>query len=589
MLRGFRWQLLVFLSALALFILSMLSRSTSTPPSPGLTPTPIPPTAPVPTITPAPTSPEPLVLSPIAPATSDSETPTFHEAVVGTVQRLNPLFASMNPVDRDITSLIFEGLTRINEYGEPLPNLAASWVISSDGLEYVIRLRNDVLWQDGIPFTSADVAYTISVLQDPQFPGEPSLGAFWQTVEMQVLDADLVRFRLTQPLGRFLDALSIGILPEHALRGTTAAHLADHPFNLAPIGTGAYQIEALRADSSGKLNIVDLRAAPVYRTRPEGQVGYAIDRMRFQLFESFDAARSALESGLVDGLAARNRTEREALLTLPNINIHTAIDPTLGVLIFNWNRDTARFFREQRVRVALQTGLDRSSIIARYLSNQAVVANSPLIPGSWAYSGNLLWPTPDSNAARNMLENANPRLSDEQATAAASAGIRFSFRILAPGDSAMSQIAGEIAAQWAQLGIGVTTDMVDAATYTARLESGDFDAAVVELSMGGSADPDVYNFWDQGQPDGHNYGSMDDRRIAEELERARRDYSGINRAIRYQSFQADFVERAIAVPLYYPLSTYATRLSISGIQMGYEVTPSSRFMTLRNWSFGTGG
>ncbi len=587
MLRGFRWQLLVFISALVLFVISLLSRSSSAPPPPVITPTTMPPTAEV--VKATPTAPEPLVLSPIAPANSDSETPTFREALVGSVQRLNPLFASLNPVDHDITELIFEGLTRINEFGEPLPNLAESWVISSDGLEYVIRLRKDVLWQDGIPFSSADVAYTVSILQDPQFPGEAALGAFWQTIEMQVLDADLIRFRLTQPLGKFLDALSIGILPEHALRGTTAVGLANHPFNLAPIGTGDYQIEALRADSSGALNIVDLRAAPAYRTRPEGQGGYVIDRMRFQLFASFDAALAAVSNGQVDGLAARNRTERAALLTLPDVNIHTTVAPTMGVLIFNWNRDTTRFFREQRVRVALQTGLDRSSIIARYLSNQAIVANSPLIPGSWAYSSDLAWPTPDLNAARTMLENANPRLGDDQATAAASAGVRFSFRILAPEDAAMSSIAGEIAAQWTQLGINVTTDVVDAATYTARLESGDFDAAIVELSMGSSADPDVYNFWDQGQPGGHNYGSLDDRRIAEELERARRDYSGINRAIRYHSFQADFVERAIAIPLYYPLFTYATRSNVSGVQLGYEASPSSRFATLREWSFGLGG
>lgn len=584
MLRGFRWQLLVFVSALSLFIVSLLSRTNSSP-SPSLEPTQtVAVEAPTPTSQ-LPTS-EPVVLSAITPANSDSETPTFREALVGKIQRLNPLFANLNPVDGDITSLIFEGLTRINDHGEPLPNLAENWVISSDGLEYVIRLRKDVFWQDGTPFTSNDVAYTVSVLQDPAFPGSQSLSQFWQTIELQVLGSDLVRFRLTQPLGKFLDALSIGLLPEHALRGTSASQLANHPFNLSPIGTGPYQLEALRSTNSTEIDTIDLRVAPAYRSRPEGQTGYALDRMRFRLFETFDAALQALQTGEVDGLAARNRTERAALVASPNANIHTSIDPTLGILIFNWDRESVRFFREQRVRVALQTGLDRSSIIDRYLSNQAVIADSPVIPGSWAYSGNLPWPMPDINTARTLLQNANPRLSDDQATAAANAGIRFSFRILAPTDSAMSSIANEIAAQWSQLGIGVTTDIVDPATFRNRLNSGDFDAAVVELSMGESADPDVYNFWDQGQPGGHNYGSMDDRRIAEELERARRDYSGINRAIHYATFQADFIERAIAIPLYYPLYTYATYSGISGVQLGYMGRSSDRFQTLRDWTIG---
>src|SRR5262249_49265152 len=213
-----------------------------------------------------------------------------------------PLFADLNLVDRDITSLIFEGLTRTNQYGEPEPALAKNWVISSDGLEYVVRLRDDVLWQDGVRFTAIDVIYTISLLQSSDFPGDSALGAFWRTVEVQQLGDDLIRFRLTQPLGSFLDELRIGILPEHALRGTTAAQLATHPFNLSPIGTGPYQLEALRSTGGSGVGIVDLRVAPVYRGRPEGQSGYAVERMSFYLFGSFDDALNALKSGSVDAL-----------------------------------------------------------------------------------------------------------------------------------------------------------------------------------------------------------------------------------------------------------------------------------------------
>jgi ABC-type transport system substrate-binding protein len=84
--------------------------------------------------------------------------------------------------------------------------------------------------------------------------------------------------------------MQIGMLPEHALRGTSAARLASHPFNLSPIGTGPYQLEALRSTSSNRTDIIDLRAAPVYRQRPEGQAGYAVDRISFRLYGTFDEA-----------------------------------------------------------------------------------------------------------------------------------------------------------------------------------------------------------------------------------------------------------------------------------------------------------
>lgn len=592
MLRGFRWQFLVLVMALALFTISLLSRQENTPqptiePSPNVEASPV---VEIPTDVPLPTS-----LPGVIPPSSLSETPTYREALVGNIQRLNPLFATLNPVDRDISSLIFEGLTRIDEYGQPVAALAKSWVISSDGLEYIVQLREDVLWQDGIPFNATDVVYTVTLLQANDFPGDANLGSFWRTVEVEMLDTYIVRFRLTQPLGNFLDDLSIGLLPEHALRGTTAAQIATHPFNLSPIGTGPYQLEGIRTLNGRQPNVVDLRAAPVYRQRPEGQAGYALDRLTFRLYESFDQALNGLRAGEVDGLAGRNRTEREALLGLPDVSIHTAIEPTLGVLIFNWQRESVRFFREQRVRIGLQTGLDRSAIIERYLSSTAVLADSPLIPGSWAYRADLLWPRPNAEAGRQLIETANLRRGEASAeataevTAEATSTTLFSFSILVPNDPTLVSMMQEIAAQWSQMNISVTVDAVDLTTYQARLQAGEFDAAMVEFSMGESADPDVYQFWDQDPPEGKNYGGMDDRRINEELERARRDPSGINRSIRYTNFQEMFIERAIAIPLYYPLYTYVTAPQISGIQLGYMATPASRFYTIRDWGIGTGG
>lgn len=207
-------------------------------------------------------------------------TPEIREAVIGEIRKLNPLFATNNPVDRDITSLIFEGLTSINEYGEVVPDLAETWIVSSDGLDYIFKLRQDVLWQDGIPFTAADVAFTFRTVRSADFPGDAALRDFWRTVEIQVLDNYTVRFRLVQPLASFPEHLRLGIVPLHALEGAPIATLDRHPFNLSPIGTGAYQREFLYADN-GQIRGISLRVSPNYRLRPEGQDGYAIDRITF--------------------------------------------------------------------------------------------------------------------------------------------------------------------------------------------------------------------------------------------------------------------------------------------------------------------
>jgi peptide/nickel transport system substrate-binding protein len=460
-------------------------------------------------------------------------------------------------------------------------------VISSDGLEYIVTLRDDVLWQDGIPFTATDVAFTMTLLRSPNFNGPQDLGAFWRTVETEQLGDYLVRFRLTQPLASFPDALRIGVLPEHALRGTTASQLASHPFNLSPIGTGPYQLEALRIGGDGAIQAVDLRVAPVYRQRPEGQAGFALERVSFRLFPTFDSAVLALQNGDADGLAARNRSERIPLLN-SGLNISTALEPTLGILIFNWDREDTNLFREQRVRRALETGLDRASIIERHLSNTAVEANSPILPGSWAFVNELPWAPYDPAVARQLLESASIPDGDVSATAETRAeslaNTLFTFSILTPDDSSLVNMAREIAAQWSQYYLNVSVESADFSTYQTRLETGAFDTALVELSLGDSADPDAYEFWDQEFPNGRNYGGVNDRRISESLESARRDPNGINRMIHYGNFQRNFAERAIAIPLYYPLFSYALAPTVSGVQLGFIGSPVDRFRNIRDWT-----
>ena len=598
MLRGYRWQLAALLLSAVLFVVSLSLRSSEPP---VVTPEP---TTGAPTITadniviPPTAIPEQVVEAPVV--TPASQNGHYREALIGRVQRLNPLFAQLNPVDRDITALIFEGLTRTDSYGEPIPALAQRWIISSDGLEYIVFLREDVLWQDGVPFTAADVVYTMSLLRSPDFPGDPQLGAFWSTVETEQLGDYLVRFRLAQPLGNFLDRLQIGILPEHALSGTTAAQIASHPFNLTPIGTGPYQLEVLRSADGVNVNQVDLRVSSIYRQRPEGQQhAFALDSVSFMLYDSAESAIQALQSHNVDGFAARDRSERAQMFSSEiafSFDMHNALEATLGVIIYNQAKHD--FLREQRVRIALETGIDRTSTIQRTMSNTATEANSPLLPGSWAYVPDLQWPAYNPDQARQLLITAQERIArineatsaEETAEAEATSeatptSALFSFAILTPDDPALVSLAGEIASQWSQLRLSVSVDAVDPATYQSRLQSHDFDAALVEYSLGDSADPDVYSFWHEGQyPDGMNYGGVADRRISELLEKARQDPFGINRVSVYQDFQREFVERAVALPLYYPLFTFATSPSVRGVQLGFIASPADRFRTIGDWS-----
>src|SRR5919198_329620 len=78
---------------------------------------------------------------------------TYVEGVVGVPQYLNPLIAATD-VDEDVVRLAFSGLTRYDQSGAIVPDLAASFRTESDGKVWNFEIRDDATWQDGHPIGS---------------------------------------------------------------------------------------------------------------------------------------------------------------------------------------------------------------------------------------------------------------------------------------------------------------------------------------------------------------------------------------------------------------------------------------------------
>lgn len=564
MFRGFRWQFLLLLLASALFAGSAYFRLTrdaenkATPPprAPTLQPTVAAPASAV-----RPTTAAATPLSAISPA-------RYREGLVGSVLRLNPLFAHLNPADRDIASLIFESLFVINDYGEAIQHLASDLVISSDGLDYVIRLRDDAFWQDGLPLTADDVLFTAALMSDPAYAALSAAAEFWRTVEVQRLGEHLLRMRLAQPLSSFPHLLTFGILPEHALRGVSLDELAQHPFNLSPIGSGAYQLGHLTVAADGRIDTVLLALSPIFQRRPQAQSGYHFKELLFRLYPDSAAASAGYIAEEIDALA--NVAPREQLLTRPGASLYTQAESSVTMLIFNW-RDTP--FAERQMRQALSLGLDVPTLIAQTLGSDATYADSPYPPGFSAYLPHPGWTRYDLAQAQAAIAAAQADASAETAQPSA---------LLVQDRPGHIRLAQNISVQWAQLGFHVEIVAVDARQVQERLAAGQFDAAIVEQRFGDN--PDLFRFWHSAQQgDGGNYGGVSEHALDELLESARSEIYGMRRAEQLREFQAAFAEQTIAIPLYYPLYTFVVRDTIEGVQLGYLSTPADRFRGTQSW------
>ncbi len=606
MLKGYRGPLLAFIAALILFGLVLATKPAELPaPTPGVTRV---------TATAAPVSMIIITPAPTIPI-QQIDTTTLHEGLIGSANKINPLLAGYNKVDRDLSALIFEGLMTTDAFGSAVPDLAAAQPsVSNDGLVYAVTLRSDVLWQDGIPFTSADVAYTIHLMQDAAFPGPAEYHNFWQTVELDVIDDHAVRFRLAQPLAAFTDYLRIGMLPEHALRGTSAAGLLTHPFNISPIGTGAYQFDSWFG-VNGQVSGVRLRVASTYRQRPEGQAGFALEHLAFHFYPSFTAALAAFQRGEVFSLSELPSDSIQAIsASLPQLATYQQYRPGFGAVIYNWQNNATPFFRDLHLRQALTRAVNRDALVTTYLAGRAVPADSPILPSSWAYDKLVnctsfnpynpaeakqslslvqILPTVPPPAAAPGTQDAAATLSATAAATSQATGVpiqptQIKFQLLVNNDPAMVMLAQAMIKAWAEIGLTIQIQVVDPPTFSGRLLKGNFDAALVELNLSPSADPDPYSLWRQIPADGGlNFGGLNERGLSELMESARREASnGVHRAELYRQFQRLFCERASALLLYDPVFFYGADSRITGIQLGFIAEPSDRFRTIKDWKFG---
>jgi len=116
------------------------------------------------------------------------------------------------------------------------------------------------------------------------------------------------------------------------------------------------------------------------------------------------------------------------------------------------------------------------------------------------------------------------------------------------------------------------------------LEPRSYQAALVDLNLARYPDPDPYPFWDQAQiTGGQNYAQWNDRQASEYLEQARIIPDLAERAKAYRNFQVRFTNQMPALPLFFPVYSYAVDQSVQGVRMGPLFDTSDRFATILDW------
>jgi peptide/nickel transport system substrate-binding protein len=254
----------------------------------------------------------------------------------------------------------------------------------------------------------------------------------------------------------------------------------------------------------------------------------------------------------------------------------------MAMLYFNELLTDTVPFAEPKVRQGLLYSLDRQALIDQFLMGQAIIPETPLLPGTWAYDTEDVPTYPyDPELALQRFDQAGwVRSDDGSLRSRMGQPLRFSLLVAdEPQDVALGQA---IADQWARQGISVTIEAVPPLVRNGALESRDYEAALVHLMLPG--DPDPYPFWHETQYlTGQNYAGFRHRRISEIIEAARITINREERLQLYREFQQLFMEEVPALPLYVPAYTHAVDVRTQGVQIGPLASTGDRFRNIADW------
>jgi len=159
---------------------------------------------------------------------------------------LNPHFAT-GTKDQDGSRLFYEPLASWHPDGVLVPILAAeipspeNGGVAPDGRTVTWKLKRNVRWHDGKPFTADDVVFTWEYVRDPATAAVSS-GSYRERM-VDKMDSHTVRITFTKPTPFWADSYIGGngcIIPKHLFADFKGSRSREAPANLKPVGTGPY-------------------------------------------------------------------------------------------------------------------------------------------------------------------------------------------------------------------------------------------------------------------------------------------------------------------------------------------------------------
>lgn len=490
------------------------------------------------------------------------------EGVVGTPRFINPLLAS-SEVDRDLTALVYSGLTRILPDGSIVPDLAERFDISEDGTVYTFTLREDAVFHDNTKITSADVQFTILQAQNAEIKSPRR--ADWEGVSIALPDERTIVFTLPNSYAPFLENTTLGILPRHLWQDISGQEFAFDELNAEPIGSGPFKIGRIQLDREGTPTRYTLNRFDRFTLGAP-----YLNRIIFIFYPNDEALSKAAQTGIIDSFAGSVSNEDES----------TALAAPLSrVFAVFFNQNHSALLADASVRKALDMSLDKKKIADTILSGRAVPTYGPIPPGvltrDIVYEETVFTDEERVTRARRILENGGWKDEDGVWT---KGGSTLSLTLSTADTPQLVATAQEVANAWRSIGVNTTVEVYSLSELnTSIIRPRQYDAVLFGEVVGRSVD--LFAFWHSSQRNdpGLNLALYTNSRADKLLSDARATVDREAREELYREFSEMVNEDAPAAFLYSPEFVYVVPNTLKGVTLGSLTSPSERFLTSHLW------
>lgn len=288
---------------------------------------------------------------------------------------------------------LYDALLSIDETGAIVPNLAESFEINEDGTEYILKLRQDVVFHNGEPFGADDV---IATWEFGKTPTNQYVDQYEDAATVEAIDEFTVRMTTTEPNPLFLTNLATAwwVIPAGYMNEVGIAG-----FELAPVGTGPFRFVE---------RVVGERI--VYEANPdywqEGVPGVA--RVTFRVIPDSSTRVAAIQAGEVDIVNRLNVDEAALLEGVPGVNVISYTNDRVYYVGFkNIGNGVGTPLEDVRVRQALNYAVNRPGIINGIFGGEASLISGFTLPVNLGWDHVTVEPFPyDPDRARALLAEA---------------------------------------------------------------------------------------------------------------------------------------------------------------------------------------